>query len=155
MSRNTTRVKVKTNVPEMRKLFASLSSELKLKFLKQALRKQGRRLNDAARPKIPLGVERTGRKEGKRHLRDTLTTTGMKWATPDVVYVVAGPGYPSGAHSHLVEFGHRTQGGGMTRAFPFMRAAAAETMAANAQEMANGAKRWLKKQHKKLPKTTK
>lgn len=154
--KNTVGVQISSN-KELPKHLKALPVELQLKLLRTVLKRQGKRLNDAARGKVPVGGERKGRKADKKHLRDSLMVGSVKWASKDAMYVVAGPGWPSGAHGHLVEFGHNVAGGfgGRTRPQPFMRPAASETTAANIRDMEKSAKRWFKRQYGKIPKKAK
>lgn len=151
-ARSSKKITVKFSVNEaIGKSLRALPKELQLKVLRLVVKRQGKRMIDNARPRIPVGGARTGRKADKKHLRDTLEVGPVKWATPDVLYVVAGPGWPAGAHGHLVEFG-RTKKGPPMRITPFLRPAADATESANMEDMKRTAARYLTRYYRSIPK---
>jgi HK97 gp10 family phage protein len=85
-------------------LLLSLPIAVREKYLKLGLKAAGRIVRDEAKRRCPKGKQRTGKKEGKKHLRDTIRSEFRDYGRKKVQ--VIGPEYPAGAHGHLVEFGH-------------------------------------------------
>lgn len=88
-------------------------------------------------------------KPGLKPLRDTIGVVVRHY--PNVLVVLVGPQYPSGAHGHLVEYGHwlvrknkKTGARKVIRwveARPFMRPAVDETKAEQQEAIVNQLKR--------------
>lgn len=112
---------------------AALLTELPLairgKGLLSAVRKSLKPVVAKAKSLAPVGQARAGKKAGKPHLRDTITSVVRDYGETKVG--VAGPSYPAGAHGHLIEFGHNVVRDGRVvgRAppYPFLRPAAEST----------------------------
>lgn len=113
-------------------VLTNLDIALRGKALVSALRKSGRPVVSRAKSLAPKGGERKGRKAGKKHLRDTITSVVRDYGETKVL--VVGPAYPAGAHGHLVEFGtvaRKHKSGKRTGAMPprpFLRPAVEATL---------------------------
>lgn len=98
--------------------------------LKTAMRKSLKPGVARAKQLCPKGGPRVGKKAGKKHLADTITSAVRDYG--EVIVGVAGAAYPAGAHAHLVEFGHDVVRDGKVvgRAapHPFMRPAVEQTV---------------------------
>ncbi len=154
MSKNTVHVKVAINKDIFKQLKA-MPHLLAKKTSKRMLGKAASMLIAAARPKVPVGGERTGRKKNKPHLKDTLGVSPVrKYFHGQLQMVAAGPQYPKGAHGHLVEFGHKIKGGGgfggRTRAQPFMQPAYDKSLASIWLAQNKIAKRAIKRHFKSI-----
>lgn len=82
-----------------------------------------------AKQLVRKGGPRTGKKAGKKHLADTITSAVRDYG--EVKVGVAGAAYPAGAHAHLLEYGHDVVRDGKVvgRAppYPWLRPAAEQT----------------------------
>lgn len=115
---------------ETNALLLRLPIAVREKYLKQGLRKAGAVVRNEARKRCPKGGPRTGDKEGKKHLADTIRSEQRDYG--EKLVQVIGPEYPAGAHGHLVEFGHEEvlfgrATGRRVPPHPFMRPAADTT----------------------------
>lgn len=107
-----------------------LPIELREKYVVSGVRAAGGIVRDEAKRRCPKGKQRTGKKEGTKHLRDTIKSVTRRYGSK--VVQVIGPEYPTGAHGHLVEHGHEEvlwgkRTGKRVPPKPFMRPAADST----------------------------
>ena len=86
---------------EADEFLAMLPTAVRGATLEKAIRQQAKKVISRAKQLVPV---RERRKTGK-HLRDTLETVVKRYG--NIIVVVMGPGWPAGAHGHLVEWGHR------------------------------------------------
>lgn len=118
------------STPETDRLLLRLDSTLRMKYLELGLKAAGRIVRDEAKRRCPKGNQRTGKKEGKKHLRDTIKSVTRKYGSKRLQII--GPEYPAGAHGHLVENGHEEvlwgkRTGRRVAPKPFLRPAADST----------------------------
>ena len=85
-------------------ILAAVDKEFRLKALQDAIKAASQIVIKDAKSRCPKGQQRTGKKSGKKHLRDTITRVFRDYG--DKKMDVVGPAYPAGAHGHLVEYGH-------------------------------------------------
>ena len=86
----------------------------------KATRKEARKV---ARNPLTPGYKRTSGK----HLYSTVKKRAKTYAKGGVVFVTAGFAWKGGRHGLLVEEGHKTKGGGMTRKRPMLKSAWEQT----------------------------
>ena len=119
-------VAVETTGINVEDFLAKMPIEVRTKAAKSAIRKGGNVVKTAARRLAPVGGPREGRKAGKPHLRDTMAVRIREYG--DRTLAVVGPTYPSGAHSHLIEFGFtHPKSGEFVPPQPYLRPAADST----------------------------
>lgn len=116
-------------------LLGKLALAMRGPALKSAMRKSLKPVVARAKQLCPKGGPRVGKKAGKKHLADTITSAVRDYG--EVIVGVAGAAYPAGAHAHNVEFGHDIvrgpRGGtqvvvGRAAPHPFMRPAVEQTV---------------------------
>mgnify|MGYP000710391509 CR=1 FL=1 len=71
----------------------------------KATQKAVRPVTKELRKLIPKVAKRTGQKEGRKHLKETITDKSYDWSTG--AGAVSGAAYPAGAHFHLYDEGFK------------------------------------------------
>ena len=90
---------------DLGKLLDQVSSKFKKQALDEAATKASNVVIKAARKYVPVGDP--SHEPGKKPLRDTIMHLNRKYYDGERVVSFVGPGYPAGAHGHLVEDGHK------------------------------------------------
>jgi HK97 gp10 family phage protein len=129
---------------------ARMSIDVRNKSAKAAVRAAGTIVKRQAKKNAPVGGSRTGRKADKPHLRDTIKVKVKEYG--EYTIAIVGAAWPSGAHAHLVEFGHDIVRGGETVAEvapqPYLRPAADTTKKQQADAIKKSLAKALERQAK-------
>lgn len=109
-------VKITTKIDDsLEPILKRIAPDLREKAIKQAIRAAGRIVANKAKTLVPQPGY-PGDKPGKKPLRDTFKVRVRNYRA--IFVAVVGPGWPEGAHSHLVEEGHeQVKRDGTTGAF--------------------------------------
>lgn len=83
----------------MDRVLAKAQIEIRQRMVKKAIRKGARVINRAMKKRAPVSGDDKG-----KPLNETIETVVREYG-PRTTAII-GPGYPAGAHGHLVEFGH-------------------------------------------------
>ena len=88
----------------LEKILAKLPIDLRAKSMQKAVRAGGKVVQRRAKELAPVGDPND--KPHLKPLKDTITTVVRAYRSDQLWVAVVGPGYPAGAHGHLLEFGH-------------------------------------------------
>lgn len=87
------------------KMLDNLTRKIKKQATEEAVDKAAEVVIKAAKRFVPVGDPR--HKPENKPLKDTIMALSRKYYGGNMIVAFIGPGYPAGAHGHLVEGGHK------------------------------------------------